>query len=82
MQERGAVGGQSDRARRAFDQPPADHGLQPLQFQTDRCLGGAEGFGRAGKTLQFGDQQEGLHGIDVEGAHVIINNRYHCYEQR
>ena len=81
-QERRAVGGQSDRARRAFDQPLADHSLQSLQFEADRGLGGAERFGRAGETLQFGDQQEGLHGIDVESAHGIINIRYHCYEYR
>jgi hypothetical protein len=32
--------------------------------------------------LQFGDQQERLNGVDIQRAHVIINNGYHCYEQR
>jgi hypothetical protein len=32
--------------------------------------------------LQFGDQQERLHRIDIQRAHIIINNSYHCYEQR
>ena len=81
-QERRAVGGQPHRARRALDQPFADHALQPLQLHADGGLRGAERLGGAGKALQFGDQQEGLHGIDIQRAHVIINNGYHCYEQR
>ena len=81
-QERRAVGGQPHRARRALDQAFAEHGLQPLQFQADGGLRGAERFGGAGKALQFGDQQEGLHGIDIQRGHVIITNGYHCYEQR
>ena len=82
MPERHAVGGQPHRPRRAFDQPLAGHGFQPLQLHADGGLRRAKGLGGAGKALQFGDQQEGLHGIDIQGAHVIINNRYHCYEQR
>jgi len=77
MQERRAVGGQSDRARRTFDQPFSQHRLQPLQLHADGGLGGAERFGGAGEALQFGDQQEGLHGIDIQRAHVIITNGYH-----
>ena len=82
MQECGAVGGQSHRPRRALDQPLADHSLQPLQLHADGGLRRAERLGGAGEALQLGDQQEGLHGIDVQGAHVIITNRYHCYERR
>jgi hypothetical protein len=81
-QERSTGGGQRDRPRRALDQPLADHALQPLQLHADGRLRGAERLGGAGKTLQFGDQQERLHGIDIQRAHVIINICYHCYEQR
>ena len=81
-QERCAVGSQRDRPRRALDQPLADHALQPLQFHADGGLRGAERLGGAGKALQFGDQQERLNGIDIQRAHLIINNSYHCYDQR
>ena len=79
-QERCTLGGQRDRPRRALDQPLADHALQPLQLHADGGLGGAERLGGAGKALQFGDQQERLHRIDIQRGHVIINNGYHCYE--
>ena len=65
-EERGAVGGQPYRARRAFDQPLAQGALQPLQLHADRGLGVAERFGGAGEAFQFGDQQEGLHGRDIQ----------------
>ena len=81
-QERSTGGGQRDRPRRALDQPLADHALQPLQLHADGGLGGAERLGGAGKALQFGDQQERLNGIDIQRAHLIINNSYHCYDQR
>ena len=77
MQERRAIGGQSHCARRALDQPFSQHRFQPLQFHADGRLGGAERLGGAGEALQFGDQQEGLHGIDIQRAHVIITNGYH-----
>ena len=69
------VGGQPDRARRAFDQPLADHGFQPLQLHADRSLRGAERLGGAGEALQFGHQQEGLHRGDVErrsSSNIVI----------
>jgi hypothetical protein len=43
-------------------------------------LRGTQRLGGPGEALQIGGQQEGLHGIDIQRAHVIINNRYHCYE--
>ena len=82
-QERGALGGQRDRPRRALDQPLADHALQPLQLHADGGLRGAKRLGGAGEALQFGDQQECLNSVDIQRAHVIIiNNGYHCYEWR
>ena len=81
-QECCALGGQSHRARRALDQTLADHGLKPLQLHADGGLRLAQRFGGAGEALQLGDQQEGLHRVDVQRAHVIINIGYHCYEER
>ena len=71
-QERRALGGQRDRPRRALDQPLAEHALQPLQLHADGRLRRAQRLGGAGKALQFGDQQERLHGIDIQRAHAII----------
>ena len=59
--KRRTLGGQLDRARRAFHEPLAKHGLEPLQLHDDRGLRGAGRFGGARKASQFRDQQEGLH---------------------
>ena len=68
-EEGGAVGGKPHRARRAFDQSLAKQRFQPLQLHADRGLRFAERFGGAGEALQFGDQQEGVHGRDIEGGY-------------
>ncbi len=81
-QERRTLGGQRHRPRRTLDQPLAQHALQPLQLHADGGLRRAERLGGAGEALQFGDQQERLHRVDIECAHVIINNSYHCYQYR
>jgi hypothetical protein len=65
-QERRALGRQSHRARRALDQPLADHALQPLQLHADGGLRGAERLGGPGKAVQLGDPQERLHRIDIQ----------------
>ena len=75
--ERAAVGCEPYRARRAFDEALAQGGLQPLQFHADRSLGGAEHLGSTGKALEFGHQQEGLHGRDIQRGHGIITDTYH-----
>jgi hypothetical protein len=61
FEKHSTLGGQANRTRRTFDQPFADHGFQPLQLHADRGLRRAQRLGGAGKTLQFGDQHEGLH---------------------
>ena len=82
MQKRRAVGGQADRARRALDQPLGENAFQPLQLQADRGLRRPQRLGGAREAMQFGDQQEGLHGVDIERAHGVITIGYHCYKQR
>ena len=82
VEKRRAVRSQSDRARRAFDQPLADRGLQSLQLHADSGLRSAERLRGPGETLQFGHQQERLHRGNVEGGHLFITNVYHCYRNR
>ncbi|MEY9396445.1 hypothetical protein ABIF79_002820 [Bradyrhizobium japonicum] len=70
IEERCAVGGEPDRPRRALDEPFTQQCLQPLKLQADGGLRRAERFGGTRKTLEVGDQQEGLDGGDVEcGCH-------------
>ncbi len=70
IEEHGAVGGEPDRPRRALDEALSKQCLEPLKLQADGGLRHAECFGGAGKTLEVGDQQEGLDGGDVEcGSH-------------
>jgi hypothetical protein len=55
-------------ARRALDEPHAQPRLQPLELEAHRGLRGAQGVGGAGEAAQFGDADEGLDGVEVEGA--------------
>src|SRR4051812_24937523 len=72
-EERGAVCGQAHRAWRALDEAFSQQRLQPLQLQADGGLRRAECFGGSRKTLEVGDQQEGLDGGDVEcGCHYRL----------
>jgi len=72
VQERGAVGGQPHRPRRALDQPLAEHGLKPLQLHADRGLRGAERLGGAGKTCSSATRRKAC---TVSMSSVVIDDQ-------
>src|SRR3954452_8471144 len=66
IEERRAVCREPDRAWRALDETFSQQCLQPLQLEADGRLSRAKRFCGPRKTLEVGDQQEGLDGGDVE----------------
>ena len=68
-EERGAVGGEPDRARRALDAGACQAALSSrCSFMlTAACVVPSASAARV-KLCEVGDQQEGLHGRDIEGG--------------
>ncbi|CAM2157255.1 hypothetical protein PT2222_30371 [Paraburkholderia tropica] len=68
-QERVTVGREPHHARRAFEQLAAQMAFEPLELEAHGGLRGVERVGRAREAAQFGDQNEGAHGVEIERFH-------------
>jgi hypothetical protein len=49
--------------RRSLNEPEAEPVLESLEFQADGGLSGLQGFSRTREAAEFGNANEGFHGI-------------------